>query len=152
MSFAIWLNVFRGQCVYECPLFVWMHPVWSLLYLWLPTWLSDPGSWVMLLSIMHVYFYFIVKKFDMISDVSILTVLCTFSHSCCSHCVAVSPDSGAGGSFPTGGNIPHVPGPDTGKLPQGEGCFECDIKNQDIPLSKRAKRAVHNLVSVMMMA
>ncbi|XP_078313226.1 fibrillin-1-like [Crassostrea virginica] len=63
------------------------------------------------------------------------------------HCVAVSPDSGAGGSFPTGGNIPHVPGPDTGKLPQGEGCFECDIKNQDIPLSKRAKRAVHNLTT-----
>ena len=75
-----WLNVFRGQCVYECPLFVWMHPVWSLLCLWLPTWLSDPGSWVMLLNIIHVYFfYFIVKKFDMISDVSILTVHCKFS-------------------------------------------------------------------------
>lgn len=77
----------------------------------------------------------------------VLSVYCFFYYSVCRHCVAVSPDSGVGGSFPTGGDIPHVPGPDSGKPPQGEGCFECDIKNQDIPLSKRAKREVHNQVS-----
>ncbi|KAJ8304383.1 hypothetical protein KUTeg_017966 [Tegillarca granosa] len=48
------------------------------------------------------------------------------------------------GSFPTGGNIPHVAGPDDGSLPNGEECYACDIEEKDIPLSKRAKRSINS--------
>ena len=55
----------------------------------------------------------------------------------CSHCVlAVQP------TLQPGQDIPHVPAPtDETGVPPGEGCYQCDIENKDIPLSKRAKRS-----------
>lgn len=38
------------------------------------------------------------------------------------------------------GNVPHVPSPTDGTLPHGEGCYDCDIEDKDIPLTKRNKR------------
>jgi hypothetical protein len=41
-----------------------------------------------------------------------------------------------------GQDIPHVPAPtDETGVPPGEGCYQCDIEDKDIPLSKRAKRS-----------
>lgn len=130
--------------MFECSLSVWLLPVRPLICVWLSSGVSESRSWVMY-STENSHYHF--KMVSVCNYMYVLSVYCFFYYSVCRHCVAVSPDSGVGGSFPTGGDIPHVPGPDSGKPPQGEGCFECDIKNQDIPLSKRAKREVHNQVS-----
>lgn len=55
----------------------------------------------------------------------------------CSHCVlAVQP------TLQPGQDIPHVAAPtDQTGVPPGEGCYQCDIEDKDIPLSKRAKRS-----------
>lgn len=53
------------------------------------------------------------------------------------HCVlAVQP------TLQPGQDIPHVAAPtDKTGVPPGEGCYQCDIEDKDIPLSKRAKRS-----------
>ncbi len=61
------------------------------------------------------------------------------------HCVSTISPPGA--SFPPDVELPHVPSPpgETG-LPPGEGCYECNVNLDGIPLKKplnlRQKRAV----------
>ncbi|CAC5378602.1 FBN2_3 [Mytilus coruscus] len=61
------------------------------------------------------------------------------------HCVlAVEP------TLQPGQNIPHVAAPTGGPgVPPGEGCYQCDIENKDLPLSKRAKRSIEDNITTM---
>ncbi len=54
----------------------------------------------------------------------------------------ITPPAGGGSDrvSPEGVQLPHVPG--NGKLPPGEGCYNCDHEFGDLPLSKRGKRSV----------
>ncbi|XP_060068909.1 fibrillin-2-like [Ylistrum balloti] len=58
------------------------------------------------------------------------------------HCVStITPPEGDLNELYPNGNIPHVKAPTDGSLPHGEGCYECDVEDQDLPLTKRSKRA-----------
>ncbi|KAL5004007.1 hypothetical protein ScPMuIL_017463 [Solemya velum] len=62
------------------------------------------------------------------------------------HCVAsLTPGSDDESYFPDGIELPHVPGPSDGSLPEGEGCYSCNVG--DIPLSERNKRSLGDVLN-----
>ncbi|XP_071115970.1 fibrillin-2-like [Haliotis cracherodii] len=62
------------------------------------------------------------------------------------HCIStITPPGGSGRKervYPEGVQLPHEAGPTGGKLPPGEGCYQCDHEFGDLPLTKRAKRSL----------
>lgn len=67
----------------------------------------------------------------------------------CSHCMASNPSIT---QYPPGVQLPHEPGPSTGELPPGEGCYNCNHDFGDLPLSRpyrgRSKRSVAERMEV----
>ncbi|KAI8775014.1 fibrillin-1, partial [Biomphalaria glabrata] len=60
------------------------------------------------------------------------------------HCIITA--SSASTKYPPGTELPHEPGPNTsGKLPPGEGCYQCDHDFGELPLSKRTRRSTSKL-------
>lgn len=55
------------------------------------------------------------------------------------HCMASNPSVH---QYPPGVKLPHEPGPASGQLPPGEGCYHCDHDFGELPLSRRTKRSV----------
>lgn len=68
---------------------------------------------------------------------------------CCSHCMASNPSIT---QYPPGVQLPHEPGPSTGELPPGEGCYNCNHDFGDLPLSRpyrgRSRRSVAERMEV----
>lgn len=53
----------------------------------------------------------------------------------CSHCVRTASPPGA--QFPAGTELPHVPAPPgQSGVPPGEGCYECNVNAEGIPLER----------------
>ncbi|XP_059151338.1 fibrillin-1-like isoform X1 [Physella acuta] len=60
------------------------------------------------------------------------------------HCISTA--SSASTKYPPGVQLPHENTPSTGgKLPPGEGCYQCDHDFGEIPLSRRTRRSTSRL-------
>ena len=62
----------------------------------------------------------------------------------CRHCVSTISPPGASFPFPYGMDLPHRGSQGEG-LPPGEGCYQCDINNEGLPLEKPLNSEAFNL-------